>query len=64
MTMRPVDEEAKGMEVINHTVPELSYTLGDKLATRAVFGEILERVASVDPRVIGVDCDVKNSTML
>ena len=52
------------MEVIEHTVTDLNYTLGEKIATRAAFGKILHKVARKDPRVIGVDMDVKNSTML
>lgn len=38
------------------------YTLGEKVATRAAYGKALARLGAVDPRVVGLDGDTKNST--
>jgi transketolase len=42
--------------------PPLSYKAGDLVATREAFGSALLRIGEVDPRVISVDGDTKNST--
>ncbi|HZR15967.1 MAG TPA: transketolase [Verrucomicrobiae bacterium] len=42
--------------------PPLSYKLGDKVATREAFGTALARIGQVDPRVVALDGDTKNST--
>lgn len=45
------------------TIEAPSYKIGDKpIATRRAFGDALARLAAVDPRVVVVDGDVKNST--
>jgi transketolase len=42
--------------------PPLNYKLGDKVATREAFGTALARIGEVDPRVVALDGDTKNST--
>ncbi len=39
-----------------------SYTLGDQVATREAYGTALAKLGEVDPRVVALDADVKNST--
>ena len=39
-----------------------SYALGDSVATREAYGVALSKLADVDPRVVALDADVKNST--
>ena len=39
-----------------------SYQLGDAVATREAYGTALAKLADVDPRVVALDADVKNST--
>src|SRR3954470_23988925 len=43
-------------------VPPPNYTLGDQVATREAFGDVLAKMASCDPRIVVLDADVKNST--
>jgi transketolase len=42
--------------------PATAYKPGDSVATREAFGNALARIAEVDPRVVGLDGDTKNST--
>ncbi len=42
--------------------PALEYKKGDKVATREAFGNALARLGQVDPRIVAVDGDTKNST--
>jgi transketolase len=42
--------------------PAISYKLGDQVATREAYGNALVRVGEVDPRVVAMDGDTKNST--
>jgi transketolase len=42
--------------------PPTSYKLGDSVATREAFGTALLRIGEVDPRVVALDGDTKNST--
>jgi len=42
--------------------PPLNYKLGDSVATREAFGAALLRIGEVDPRVVALDGDTKNST--
>ena len=42
--------------------PPISYNLGDLVATREAFGTALVRIGTVDPRVVALDGDTKNST--
>jgi transketolase len=43
-------------------VPPPAYSPGDQIATREAFGTAITKLASVDPRVVALDADVKNST--
>ncbi len=42
--------------------PALAYNLGDQVATREAFGNALLRIGGVDPRIVALDGDTKNST--
>ncbi len=39
-----------------------SYALGDLVATREAYGTAIAKLGEVDPRVVALDADVKNST--
>jgi transketolase len=39
-----------------------NYKMGDKVATRQAYGTALLKIGNSNPRVVAVDCDVKNST--
>jgi len=43
-------------------MPAPPYKLGDSVATREAFGAALEALGSVNPSVVALDADVKNST--
>ena len=43
-------------------MPQPGYKLGDAVATREAYGTALAALGSVDPRVVALDADVKNST--
>jgi transketolase len=42
--------------------PDISYKLGDKIATREAAGVTLARIGEVDLRIVAIDGDTKNST--
>jgi transketolase len=42
--------------------PPVTYKVGDMVATREAFGNALARIGGVDPRVVAMDGDTKNST--
>jgi transketolase len=42
--------------------PPINYQLGDKVATREAYGNALARLGEVDPRLVALDGDTKNST--
>ena len=43
-------------------LPAPSYTMGEQVATREAYGAALARLGDVDPRIVALDADVKNST--
>ena len=43
-------------------LPAPAYKLGDLVATREAWGTALATVGKLDPRIVGLDADVKNST--
>jgi transketolase len=43
-------------------LPPPNYKLGDQVATREAFGDVLAKLATADPRIVVLDADVKNST--
>ncbi|MDH4083979.1 MAG: transketolase [Nitrospira sp.] len=44
------------------TMPPAPYKIGESIATREAFGLALETLGSVNPLVVALDADVKNST--
>jgi transketolase len=42
--------------------PPINYKLGDPVATREAYGAALTRIGEVDPRIVAMDGDTKNST--
>jgi transketolase len=42
--------------------PPPPYKLGDEVAPREAYGEALVRLGTVDPRIVALDAEVKNST--
>lgn len=42
--------------------PTPNYRLGEKVATRSAYGSALAKLGTVDPRVVSLDGDTKNST--
>ncbi|HXG20012.1 MAG TPA: transketolase [Methylomirabilota bacterium] len=42
--------------------PTPTYQLGEKVATRSAYGTALAKLGAVDPRVVALDGDTKNST--
>jgi transketolase len=50
----------------NHTAPTayppLNYKVGDSVATREAYGNAITRIGEVDPRIVAMDGDTKNST--
>jgi transketolase len=43
-------------------MPPPAYKLGDQVATREAYGTAIAKLGDVDPRVMALDADVKNST--
>ena len=43
-------------------MPPAPYTIGESVATREAFGLALESLGAVNPQVVALDADVKNST--
>ena len=43
-------------------MPAAPYKIGDSVATREAFGAALEALGSVNPSIVALDADVKNST--
>ncbi|CAI2362122.1 unnamed protein product [Moneuplotes crassus] len=58
------ESDAMEPEHVELTVPECKYNVGDMVATRKAFGECLKLLGDQSNLVVGVDADVKNSTML
>ena len=44
------------------TYPATNYKIGDLVATREAYGYALVRIGGVDPRIVAMDGDTKNST--
>jgi transketolase len=42
--------------------PALNYKVGDSVATREAYGNAITRIGEVDPRIVAMDGDTKNST--
>src|SRR5207248_6605004 len=39
-----------------------AYKIGEEVATREAYGTALAKIGAVDPRIVALDADVKNST--
>ncbi|GAU93097.1 hypothetical protein RvY_05085 [Ramazzottius varieornatus] len=66
VTLVPERPAKAELEVITPTKVALSdkpeYEIGKLMATRQAYGTALVKLATVYPRIIALDCDVKNST--
>ena len=51
-----------GTTAAGTALPPPAYKIGDAAATREAFGAALEALGGVNPLVVGLDADVKNST--
>ena len=49
-------------EVAPEKMPDPQFKLGDQIATREAYGAAIAKLGTVDPRVVALDGDVKNST--
>lgn len=58
------ESEAMQPEHVELSVPECKYEVGDVVAPRKAFGEALKLLGDESNLIVGVDADVKNSTML
>jgi transketolase len=54
--------EAKPFEIARAAVERPAYELGEKVATRAAYGDALAWLGSIDERVVALDGEVGNST--
>jgi transketolase len=57
----PAPPAAKS-EAAPTAMPDPQFKLGDMIATREAYGAAIAKLGSVDPRVVALDADVKNST--
>ena len=53
---------AERSEASPQPMPPPQFQIGDMIATREAYGAGLAKLGSVDPRVVALDADVKNST--
>ena len=63
----PVDMRSYARDPLIHepdfpAMPAPDYALGYQIATREAYGKALAKLAGVNPRVVALDADVKNST--
>ena len=54
--------QAKPFEIVRAAVERPAYELGEKVATRAAYGDALAWLGSIDERVVALDGEVGNST--
>lgn len=63
VAQKPInDAPVIDLHVGSTKMPSPQYKIGDKVATRAAYGTALAKLGDVNPRVIGLDGDTKNST--
>jgi len=60
--VRRVEAKPRAAESATGAIAAPNYKIGDEVATREAFGDALAKLAAVDPRVVALDADVKNST--
>jgi transketolase len=58
----PKPSAARREDQAPRSIPAPAYKVGDKVATREAYGTAIAKLAQVDPRVVALDADVKNST--
>ena len=58
----PASKNRPPIPVDFERMPAPAYKVGDKVATREAYGTALASLGGVDPRVVALDADVKNST--
>jgi transketolase len=58
----PKPAAARPEDQAPRSIPAPAYKVGDKVATREAYGTAIAKLAQVDPRVVALDADVKNST--
>jgi transketolase len=58
----PEGRVARPAPVSTGEMAQPSYTIGDEIATREAYGSALARLGAVEPRVVALDGDTKNST--
>jgi transketolase len=61
ISFKKLSTPAQGPSTIS-PLPPSPYKVGDTVATREAFGVALEALGAVNPLVVGLDADVKNST--
>ncbi len=61
ISFKKLSAQAQGPSSIS-PLPPSPYKVGDAVATREAFGVALEALGAVNPLVVGLDADVKNST--
>jgi transketolase len=59
---RPAPRARAAEQPVPAAVQGPTYGMGDLVATREAFGNALVKLGAVDPRVVALDADVKNST--
>ena len=57
-----VEGPRRGAAPTTRRLPAPAYKMGDQVATREAWGVALAAVGGVDPRIVALDADVKNST--
>jgi transketolase len=58
----PAAKPREGVQPDYSKIPAPNYKAGDQVATREAWGTALAALGGVDPRVVALDADVKNST--
>ncbi len=60
----PAPASVKDEPAVDHmkAIAPPAYKLGDSVATREAYGTALAELGKIDPRVVALDADVKNST--
>lgn len=60
----PAPAPVKDEPEVDHmkAMPAPAYKMGDSVATREAYGTALAALGKIDPRVVALDADVKNST--
>ena len=59
---QPKARSASGAPVVNGKLAQSDYSIGQQIATREAFGESLARLGDINPLVVVLDGDTKNST--